>query len=263
MMLPTLSRLVSDLGDPELLETGVIDWGSPIPVFGDIENSSVASLGLNPSNREFVDEVGYELEGELRRFHTLGSLGLNSWLDADSAHLDRIINSYQVYFSKNPYDTWFKKLNEVIATTGASYYAESHQACHIDLIPFATKEKWNNLSNQARSKLVSVAGDTLGRLLKNYSIDVLILNGASVISQFESLAGIAFERTEMPRWTLPRRSGRGVPGIAFRGILSKFGDSDLDSEVLVLGFNHNLQSSFGVTREVVQSIKEWVGANCR
>ena len=33
----------------------------------------------------------------------------------------------------------------------------------------------------------------------------------------------------------------------------------LSRELLVLGFNHNLQSSYGVTSQVIDAIRHWVG----
>ena len=62
-----LATLIDRLDSPAVLETEVIPWGSPVPSFGDLSISRVATLGLNPSNREFVDESGGELQGPLRR----------------------------------------------------------------------------------------------------------------------------------------------------------------------------------------------------
>lgn|ERR1700688_2215103 len=59
--------------------TKMIPWACPIPSFGDLWRSRVATLGFNPSNREFVDEAGNELQGGSRRFPTLKSLSLGSW----------------------------------------------------------------------------------------------------------------------------------------------------------------------------------------
>jgi hypothetical protein len=57
-----LSRLVRDLVDSNM-DSNVIPWACPIPSFGDLTRARVATLGLNPSNREFVDERGNELDG--------------------------------------------------------------------------------------------------------------------------------------------------------------------------------------------------------
>src|SRR5688572_16748597 len=121
-MYTTLTTLINRLDSNAVLGTGVIQWGCPVPSFGDLSTSRVATLGLNPSNREFVDESGNELVGTSRRFHTLKSLGLRSWSDVDSRHLRLMLESCYSYFLGNPYDRWFKILDQVVAGTNASYY---------------------------------------------------------------------------------------------------------------------------------------------
>jgi hypothetical protein len=71
---PVLPTLIGRLERAVELGTSVIEWGCPVPCFGNISRARVATVGLNPSNREFVDETGHELAGEFRRFHTLASL---------------------------------------------------------------------------------------------------------------------------------------------------------------------------------------------
>src|SRR5262249_7318415 len=148
--------------------------------FGDLATARVATLGINPSNREFVDEWGRELQGDQRRFHTLRSLQLASWADADADHLRRIVDSCRDYFVHNPYDRWFKRLDFVISGTGTSFYDPERPACHLDVIPFATSRKWTALTRRQRLNLLELSRDTLGLLLRHASLRVLILNGQSV-----------------------------------------------------------------------------------
>src|SRR5579864_4914328 len=129
----TLTTLIDRLDSPAISQTDVIRWGCPVPSFGDLSNARVATIGLNPSNREFVDESGNELEGSSRRFHTLTSLGLASWAEADARHLRLILESCRAYFLGNPYDTWFKRLDYVIHGARASFYDPASVACHLDL----------------------------------------------------------------------------------------------------------------------------------
>src|SRR3972149_4645165 len=145
-MLATLATLVDRLGGSAISRTSVIRWGCPVPSFGDLSNSRVATLGLNPSNREFVDEHGKELRGTSRRFHTLSSLGLTSWSDADARHLRLILETCRSYFLTNPYDWCFRRLDQVVAGANASYYNASCRACHPDLIPYATSRQGTELS---------------------------------------------------------------------------------------------------------------------
>lgn len=259
----TLTTLINRLDSPTASEADVISWGCPVPSFGDLLSSKIATLGLNPSNREFVDELGNELEGKSRRFHSLRSLGITSWSEVDYRHLHMIIESCRRYFLVNPYDRWFKVLDQVISGTMASYYETLSTACHLDLIPYATARKWTDLSAQQRSSLLSIAGDTLGLLIRDSPVRVLILNGRSVVEEFQEIASISLERQEMLAWSLPRQSKPDVTGVAYWGIADTLGGIALGRRILVLGYNHNLQSSFGVTTKVILAIRDWIAQEAK
>ncbi len=262
-MFATLTTLVNRLDNGAAINTGVIEWGAPVPSFGDLLNSKVATLGLNPSNREFVDEGGNELTGRSRRFHTLSSLRIQSWSDAEARHIQLITDSCLRYFHANPYDKWFKVLDQVISGTKTSFYDKNAKACHLDLIPYATIKKWTELNLRQRLTLLSIASDTLGLLVRDSPIQILILNGKSVVETLQNLAGIKLEKKEMMEWTLPRQSTRDVRGISYRGITNMISNVQLGRDILVLGYNHNLQSSFGVTKQVTQSIQKWISKEAR
>ena len=257
-MYTTLTTLINRLDSASISNTGVIRWGSPVPSFGDLSQSRVATLGLNPSNREFVDDAGNELGGKNRRFYTLKSLGLVSWSEVDSRHLQLITESCYSYFSVNPYDRWFKVLDQVIAGTDTSFYSKTSTACHLDLIPYATTQKWTALTPFQRSRLLSVAGDTLGLLLRDSPVRILILNGRSVVKTFQDIAGIHLQVRKMLTWSLPRSSSPDVLGFSYHGITDSISGIGLGRNLLILGYNHNLQSSFGVTTEVIRSIQKWI-----
>jgi hypothetical protein len=267
-MYATLATLVDQLAGSALSGTQVIRWGAPVPAFGDPGSARVATLGLNPSNREFVNDAGRELQGSARRFHTLVSLGLSEWNEADARHLELILQSCRCYFQRNPYDRWFRRLDQLLVRLGASYYASSHArrgdpdsaACHLDLIPYATRRKWIELTGRQRLRLLERSGDPLGRLLRDSPIRLLLLNGQSVVEHFKVLTNVQFDVDEQLEWTLRRQSGARVLGISYLGSVQTVGGVDLERELLVLGYNHNIQSSFGVTSRVISSIADWVGA---
>lgn len=258
-----LSKLLRRLDSGELANTSVIPWGCPVISFGDVEISAIATLGLNPSNREFVDETGEELVGAARRFHTLRSLGIARWSDASERELQLIDDSCRTYFSRNPYDVWFRRLDRIIAGTNASYYGGRGRACHLDLIPYATACKWTELHHRERTALLAASGDTLGNIIRDSPINALILNGSSVVRSFEHIAGIRLRPQAMPAWALPRRAGPEVMGIAYVGAVRHLATVDLRREISVLGFNHNIQSSFGVTTEVIAKIRTWIARTTR
>ena len=260
MLNTTLTTLINRLDSKAVSGTDVIDWCCPVPSFGDISKSKVATVGINPSNREFVDQLGDELVGKARRFHTLNSLSLDSWADVDFRHLRYIIESCTMYFLRNPYDRWFKVLDQVVWGTNTSFYTERASACHLDIIPYATARKWTELPSKQKSKLLGVNSDTLGILLRDSPIRILILNGRTVLTKFEELSGLNLDARKMPSWSLSRKSGPDVVGVSYTGFVSELAGIDLGRGILVLGFNHNLQSSYGMTTSVLRAIRTWVAA---
>jgi hypothetical protein len=263
-MYPTLTLLVESLAGASLSGTEVIRWGAPVPAFGDPTKSTVATLGLNPSNKEFLDDDGRELRGSARRFHTLASLGIASWSDADARHLELVQRSCQEYFRHNPYDRWFRRLDSLIHEMGVSYYQSPRRtpinvACHLDLIPYATHRKWVELTSNQRSRLLRVSGHAFGVLLRDSPIQIVVLNGQSVVDHFQTLTESKLERIGRPTWQLPRSSGQSIGGYSYHGVVSSIGDVTLGRDVVVVGYNHNIQSSFGVTTKVVDQIAEWLG----
>ena len=250
--------LLDRLDSYAVSSSGIIPWSSPIPFFGDASNPQVATVGINPSNREFVDKSGKELEGLFRRFHTLSSLGLESWSEADSRHLELIIGTCCSYFLGNPYNIWFKKLDTVIGGAKASYYDALSNACHFDLVPYATRCKWTELSGKQRNLLFELTGDVLGLTLRDSSVRILILNGSSVVKIFQSISGICLQEEEIPAWSLQRKASPNVTGFAYTGVVDSLFGIPLGREVAVLGFNHNLQSSFGVSGKTIRAIRDWI-----
>lgn len=240
--------------------SSVIPWSCPTPAFGGLSSATVATLGLNPSNREFVDGMGQELTGVDRRLPTLRSLQLYRWADASLFHIETILSECRDYFQRNPYKGWFDRLERLLLRLGVSYFRIHQSACHLDVVPFATARKWSALSARERKRLFAIGGDTLGMALRHSRVRMLILNGSSVIRAFEDLATVSWRRTVMSDWTLRRESGMGIRGTAFHGATDRVSGVDLGRRITVLGFNHNLQSSFGVTTATIDAIANWIAS---
>jgi hypothetical protein len=253
------ASFLENLDDPQVRETGIVRWACPVPFFGRISNATIATVGLNPSIREFADARGDELQGSTRRFPTLSSLTLSSWSKADASHVGAIANACSDYFAGNPYQRWFGTLDAVLKRARYSYYNDLRSACHLDLVPFATHNRWGTLTLQQRRRLVILASRHLGSILLQTSIRLLILNGQSVITHLSSISDAVFDITPVNKWRLG--SGhRTVPGFAYVGTATQVGGVYLEAPMAIIGFNHNLQSSFGVTRRVSESIGTWVSS---
>jgi hypothetical protein len=256
-MRATMASLVEELTTLEISDQ-ILEWACPVPYFGPIDHASVATVGINPSNREFVDKEGRQLRSEYRRLPTLESLEIESWSEVGDRHLDIIVGSCHQYFQSNPYRLWFDVLDRLLKSAGASYYS-ANEACHVDLVAFATRTKWGVLDGVVRRRLVNQGRRPMAELIRDSSIRTLVLNGRSVVREFEALARVELAASVVEEWTLPRANGRGVPGIAYSGRITSIANVQLGRQVSVLGFNHNLQSSYGVTTRVIQSIATRIG----
>ena len=260
-----MSALIADLlkqlaSDPN---RDVIPWAAPIPFFGDPTKAKIATVGINPSNREFTDSSLHELEGPERRFHSLRSLNIPDWGEASEYELEAIYESCCRYFFGNPYTAWFNRLDRIILKAGFSYYSDENHACHIDLVPFATFSKWGRLPVSVRRSILKSNANYLRKLLNTGSMRILILNGSSVVREFEKMTSCHLQSQQIDSWSLARRNGSSIPGIAFSGQLRFIGKNELSRPITVLGFNHNIQSSFGVTSEVIDRIASWVSSTSR
>lgn len=258
-----MADFVDRIETERLAKHGIIPWGCPVPFFGDLIDARVATVGINPSNREFVAGNGSELIGNQRRFPTLKSLNRVSWSDIKSNHLEEITEACIDYFYRAPYDRWFKTMEKIAQAARTSLYVKGGGACHVDLVPYATHAKWGTLMQSERKALLKISARPLGNLLSESSIKILILNGRSVVSEFEQLTGTELMSSPEPAWTLPRLGGRGVRGVSYTGSIAQIGGVALKTPITVIGYNHNLQSSFGVTKDVMNSITRWVGLVAR
>jgi hypothetical protein len=144
----------------------------------------LATIGLNPSNIEFLDgdSSAFFSEGE-RRLATLESLGAHSTDDLDQRQVKQVVEDCARYFEsdRNPYNTWFKPLDAIIQRAFGdewSYYNKT--VCHLDLVQWATDPKWNDLSKPQKDILIEDGRDHLYEQLKTEKIEMVLVNGAGV-----------------------------------------------------------------------------------
>ena len=152
---------------------------TPVNFRGPLPTARVASIGINPSVREFLSRDGRELTGTQRRFESLSSLGITSMAHAPAPILDRIRRRCLEYFSADPYMEWFGPMEDVIhALTGASYFDGS--ACHMDLVQWATRPLWGQLDHTSRRRLLAEGRPILAEQLDNDALEIIYLNGRTV-----------------------------------------------------------------------------------
>jgi len=214
--------------------TPVLQGSTPIPSFGDLRTAKIATIGWNPSKREFVDTEGRELQGDQRRLETLRSLGVPSLSNASPESVFRVFASCNAYFTRSPY-WWFKKLDAVLRPLGATYYGDDNgkleSACHLDIVQNATDPAWGNLNTSIRGTLIDLDIPFLREQLASSDLRIVLLNGMGIIRAFEELvAGSPLTELESLRFGRIRL----FKGNSIRGFVP-------------IGWNINLQTTYGVS----------------
>lgn len=207
----------------------VLPGSTPVVAFGDPSQSLVATLGLNPSRVEF-EAKGVEFDGQLRRFETLRSLGVEQMDGASHDAVARVWTRCNAYFHGNPY-RWFDYLEQLVNAVDASYFGDT--ACHLDLSQWATDPTWSGLPQRARERLVADDSGFLQEQLRSEPIRLLLLNGRSVLTAAQKGLGI--------------RLRQEPETVSDRSVVAQIYTSQTQ-HVQVVGWSTNLQSSRGVTR---------------
>jgi hypothetical protein len=212
----------------------IVRGSTPVVAFGDARKAQVATLGWNPSKLEFLDHNGRELVDKERRLETLASVGEIDLVSASADAVSRIFGACNTYFQRRPY-LWFRKLERVLKHVGASYYDGS--ACHLDLVQWATDPVWGKLSRSCQVQLLEADLPFLRNQLAQEKIRILLLNGNGIVSAYRRhLDGKLTESTIPGRTRLKFFAGRDTNGLR------------------IIGWNINLQSSYGVSNDEIEVI---------
>ena len=218
----------------------VIQGSTPVISFGDASRATVATLGLNPSRQEFADAKGEWLVSTARRLVTYDQLGVKALENASDELISLVIEGCYNYFKVNPYMRWFNDLELILTKgTGTSYF--DYSACHLDLVQWATDPVWQKLDEATRAKLIDEDKIFLKEQLKNEKIQLILLNGRTVLNEVEKL-GVKLDKKT------PEILGR-INCDIYVGT---------DEGTAYIGWSTNLQSSFGVTNQFKQALAERV-----
>ena len=225
----------------------VIERASPVPYFGRAERARVASVGLNPSGREFLDADRRPLGEPNRRLATLDSLGLRDWSEASPEEWSEVAEACSRYFKVNPYG-WFDSLETIFRRAGRGTFNDGG-ACHIDLVPWATQKAWSRLRPAERTALLDCGRATFLEMVSAADFEVLLLNGASVVKGFERATETTLHVSDASRWK----------GWLCWTVLESLGPIGLNRPVTVVGWNWNLQGSH-IVAEDREALMAWAAA---
>jgi hypothetical protein len=196
-------------------DASVVPDSTAVLSFGDASKARIATLGLNPSRREFAPTPRLALSA------------------SSPAAVFGACNSY---FLRKPYTQWFDRFNAILKAFDASYYDGS--ACHLDLVQWATDPTWNRLEGSIKERLIEEdAPFLLNQLRENPGISLLLVNGGGAWKQLGK--HLPVENAQV----VGRITGFSHhPAQIYSGTLLK--------RVRVLAWSVNLQSSVGVQKDL-------------
>ena len=142
-------------------------------------DSKIITVALNPSDNEFHERGNSTVNVSLR------------FPDYNKSLLT-LENSYNNYFEKNPYKSWFDSgFEPILNGMGASYYSRKgfkNIAIHTDICcPYATNPTWNYLSKTEQDNLLKDGFPLWEKLIDILDPDVVIV---SVRKQYVQKLGI-------------------------------------------------------------------------
>lgn len=182
-------RLNARLRQPPLASS--VPQSLPVLFFGDLFTAGVATVGLNPSNQEYLGPNGMELDGPARRFETLTSLGAADRSSLTDEQCDRAIQTMRTYFQpEKPVYGWFRSLDRVTKAMGYKY--EIGEVIHLDLAQEATNPTWSALSKTSPAEFEVLRSADLPFLrwqLEAFPVHTVICNGRTVFTEVCHLTG--------------------------------------------------------------------------
>jgi hypothetical protein len=163
----------------------------PVLFFGDILTAQVATVGINPSDQEYLSPSGSELDGALRRFQTLKSLGCVDRASLTPEQCERAIRTMQGYFQPGkPVYKWFQPLDRVLR--GMGFHYERGEAVHLDLAQEATRPTWSELKKASppdAEAMLRADDSFLCWQLEAFPVQAVVCNGRTPLDAVQQLLG--------------------------------------------------------------------------
>lgn len=234
--------MITDPGGTQA--SAILAGSTPVVFRGECSSARVVTVGINPSIREFFTRGGAELDGDLRRFETTASLGVESGGDLSDDMRSRTHRRCLDYFRGNPYLDWFSPMEGLVQDiTGASFFDGS--AYHLDLVHWATDPLWGQLSRSVRRELLDNDRPAVIDQLARPSLQIIYLNGRTVCEEVAGFVTLSHRPAQF--------RGQGSTRRFFRG---RHGDA------LVVGCSSNIQEERIKAVDRVGFL-QWVVTECR
>ncbi|GIV28934.1 MAG: hypothetical protein KatS3mg033_2031 [Thermonema sp.] len=193
------SFLLCKISQPLPSVVRIVEKSVPIVFFGNIEKAEIATLSLNPSNKEFVKKG-------IKRLVDREVLGVKDNEKLNSQQAEMVYQSLLCYFKKNPYKGWFNHLNKLFQNKGYEYYND--KIVHLDISPWATSDKWNKLSKDQRESIIdSSDSPIIKKVIELSNIRYLFINGKTTFDVFRELCKITPENIQEKNFEYLTKSG--------------------------------------------------------
>ena len=165
----------------------------PVLFFGDLFAAEVATVGLNPSDQEYLTKAGQMLAGPAQRFATLASLDAADRSALTDAQCEEAIESMRDYYDqgKPVYGSWFNALSRVVDGFGVSF--RDRTAAHLDLLQESTSPVWSKLPPGEREALLVQDLPFLGWEIRAFPLKAVICTAKTVGVHVRRQLGVQVE----------------------------------------------------------------------
>lgn len=224
---------------------------TPVVAFGNPMTAKVATIGINPSSREFLDAKGNLLSEDNRRLADFAYLGIKSHSEIDRSVARRVLDESNSYFQRaESVYQWFEPLQKYVLDPVKASFRES-TAAHLDLVQWSTAPVWGAIKDaKARELLIQDDIRFLGEMLNEGSYQVVFMNGSTVVKTLEKFGLVEIQQAG---WT---PLGKGTKQSAlWKGRV-------VGSDSICLGWSLNLQH-YQTTEENKKLLNKWIGENTR
>jgi hypothetical protein len=235
--------------------TPVVALSTPVVSFGNPNISRVATVGINPSRREFEGrDRGARLENDRKRLVDLNTLGAKSCDSITHDQAREVLEGCFDYFAGTThYGEWFDPLEQaVLNPIEASYFGKkTYSAVHLDLVQWATDPVWSQIEDrELASTLLEEDSGFLRKQLQTYDFTYIFLNGKEVCEQIQNLGIYELSHVGDLQW----KSGEGSRTSKIYTGVGKKGE-------IVVGWTLNIQGMKVTNQErsrIYAEIAKWI-----
>ena len=169
-------------------DSSIVPGSLPILSFGDHKTPRVVTIGLNPSDQEFLNKDVW-LTGENRRVPSLLSIGVDTASELTDEQVSDAYHEQISYFSRNPLTVWFNAQNKILKGALKADYFDG-TASHLDLVQWATSPKQSALDAGVWRSLVEADREFLEWQLRTTNASIVVMISQSTVKALVE-AGIA------------------------------------------------------------------------